>query len=207
MKTKILMLFFLAFLSSCTNDDKTIYSDDSKVNSWVKENRNKFSDISLDEISSYKGEEQRAIFRLIDSENRKEIWLEKVNKLVNLYPEQSSIFKELLGFVKNYNFVDNLNEDEVVFFNTIIEKGRTKYNWNDEFIGITLCSFEFYNSSHDYNIFARTVFTHEGDEPTCNCKWGGMFACGSMDCESGCEDDGKKGCGFLFMQTCTGVCK
>ena len=33
-----------------------------------------------------------------------------------------------------------------------------------------------------------------------------MFACGSLDCKSNCKDDGKKGCGFLLMETCTGIC-
>ena len=71
MKTKFLMLFLLVVLSSCSNDDKAVYSDDSRINNWVKENRSDFSNIVLEEISNYHGEEQRAIFRLIDSKNRK----------------------------------------------------------------------------------------------------------------------------------------
>ena len=207
MRSKALIFFLFVVLLSCSNDDKNVYSDDSKVNNWVLENRREFSDITLEEIASYQGEEQRAIFRLIDSENRKGIWLSKANILIKKYPNQSIIFNEFLDFVEEYDFESNLSTDQVRFFDEIIEKGRNDYNWDDEFIGITFCSFEYYSADHNYNIFSRTLLTNADDEPTCNCKWGGMFACGSMDCNSGCEDDGKKGCGFLFMQTCTGVCK
>jgi len=210
MKTKFLMLFLLVVLSSCSNDDKAVYSDDSRINNWVKENRSDFSNIVLEEISNYHGEEQRAIFRLIDSKNRKEIWLNKVNILIKKYPSQSIVFNDLLKFIENYNFEKNLTKDDVVFFKELIEKGRKEFNWNDEFIGITLCSFEYYNSNHNYNIFSKVdgggIGGEDGDLPTCNCKWGGMFACGSLDCKSNCEDDGKKGCGFLLMETCTGIC-
>ena len=51
MKTKFLMLFLLVVLSSCSNDDKAVYSDDSRINNWVKENRSDFSNIVLEEIS------------------------------------------------------------------------------------------------------------------------------------------------------------
>lgn len=206
MKT-FLNFFLILTLVSCSNEDKKIYSDDAKINNWVKENRSNFSDIKLEEISNYKGEEQRAIFRLIDSNNRKQIWIEKAEKLLLLYPNQSTIFDKLKNFIQDCNFESNLSDEQVTFLNQLIDEGRSNYNWDDEFIGITLCSFEFYNSSHNYNIFARNVLTNEADQPTCNCKWGGMFACGAMECKKGCEDDGDKGCGFLFMQTCTGVCK
>jgi hypothetical protein len=199
-------------MSSCVKEDQNVYSKEPKIDNWVKENRETFTDIKLSEISKNIGEKQRAIFRIINSENKKNLWIEKFKIMKEVYSNQGEIFDEVLNFVELHNFDNGLNQNDIAFFNKIIEKGRTKFSWTDEFIGITFCSFEFYQPGYSYMIFADSNYIAAPDDPavgetTCNCKWGGMFACGSMDCNKGCKDDGKKGCGFLFMETCTGKCE
>lgn len=211
MKINILLLMLVVLFSACKNDDNKNYSEDPVINSWVKENKSKFKGISLDEIASYKGEEQRAIFRSLTPENQKQLWLEKSNKLLVMYPEQKEIFQDFDKFLKQKDFKTGLENNEIVFLFQLIEKGKKDYNWDEEFIGITFCTFEFVNDTHEQNIFKFLDDSfHQGGtrKPICNCKWGGMFACGAFECRGiECRDDGKKGCGFLLLEHCTAVCR
>lgn len=210
MKKIVLILLSIITIVSCTQEDTNIYSKDENINTWVKKNRELFKDITLSEISSYYGEQQRAIYRIISSENRKKLWTDKLNNLIDFYPNQREIFSNILIYIEKVNFDKGLNKKDELFFNEVIENGRKKYNWSDEFIGITFCSFEYYKPGKPYMIFSRYYLAPPptlGDEKICNCKWGGMFACGSLECkDGGCKDDGKKGCGFLLMEDCTGIC-
>ncbi|UPQ79968.1 bacteriocin fulvocin C-related protein [Flavobacterium azooxidireducens] len=218
MTSIVLYMSFSFFIIGCSTEDNMSYSEDAKIDSWVKSNKSKFDDINLKDISGYIGEEQRAIFRFIDEDNRKSIWIEKFELLKINNPNQKDIFEKVFNHISKMKFDKSLSNDDFIFFNNIIEEGRQRFNWSDEFIGITFCSFEFYNSDSEYNIHstARDVLTHNHDDgsngggglPVCNCKWGGMFACGPNTCSKGnCRDDNQKGCGFLLLEDCTGKCR
>lgn len=133
--------------------------------------------------------------------------MEKFELLKINNPNQKDIFEKVFNYISKMKFDKSLSNDDLIFFNDIIEEGRQRFNWSDEFIGITFCSFEFINDKSEYNLYARI-----DEQPiagyTSNCRWGGMFACGALECSNGgCDDDGKLGCGFLFAQDCTGKCR
>ena len=223
-KVVILLSVFLFVLNSCSNEiDNNVYSDDLSVDTWVKANRKMFNDVDLKGIASYYGEEQRAIFRLIEPEVKKALWIEKFNILrTKFVGDEKQVFVDFYDFVKKLDFSKNFSQSDLNYINGVVKNGQEKFNWSDEFVGITFCSFEFVKADSNYNIFkfaSRSNGIGEdmetlpelslgGGKPICNCKWGGMFACGSMDCKNvECKDDGKKGCGFLLLETCTAKCQ
>lgn len=84
---KLFCVFITCLLIvSCNSEEQgTVYSTESDLNELELMNKRVISqDITLEEISSYYGDEQKEIFRALTPENRKRLWEEKFDQLLIL---------------------------------------------------------------------------------------------------------------------------
>jgi len=125
---------------SCNSEEQgTVYSTESDLNELELMNKRVISqDITLEEISSYYGDEQKEIFRALAPENRKRLWEEKFDQLLVLTNnvEEQLLLDEIYDEVKKIDFSTSLedNSEEVMVLNGLIDEGITRFEWDDIYI-------------------------------------------------------------------------
>src|SRR5450755_1808512 len=77
----LLAAIALIIFSSFKNEIK--YSCDPEIDRWVKENKEKFKDISLANLNSYTTSQRLAIYRTLTSQKHEKLWVEKFDNIIN----------------------------------------------------------------------------------------------------------------------------
>jgi len=202
----LILLISLSF-SSCS--EETCYSCDDTVNEWVKENKTLIESFNRSELMQLELSKQRAAFRILSPEKRKEIWLDKIlyvkeNELSN---DEKIHFKLLEVFIEELDFGKELTKKEGIYVNNWLDEGRKIFNWDDKFL---VKNFYFIGNE------SRGIDdgTGIGSGTDCNCS-------SSSDCNSSgnqgppsfCSTFGPvecnkttMGCGFLWLFSCHGTC-
>lgn len=194
---------------SCSSDEKKVTNSQLEL-----QNSNKkvvSQDITLEEISSYLGDVQKEIYRALSPENKKRLWLEKFEILLNITSDSNEylLMKRIYDEIHKIDFEEALMEDEEdATLNGMIEEGILNFGWDDTFVDITFSSFEFYEVDKvDYNAYKHTLTQHIDDGggsggsslDDCTCKNNSLLA----TCKKGCKET-IDGCGLLWRKPCIG---
>lgn len=202
---------------SCSSEEKeSVYNADLELNAPILMNKKVISqEITLEEISSYYGDEQKAIFRALTPENRKRLWKEKFDKLLILTTDtnEKALLNRIYDEVKQMDFNESLENDdeEILLLKSLVAEGVSMFGWDDVYVDITFSSFEFYQAGkRNYNIYFLTAYNDDasggGGTVDCTCRW--SAGCLGMDCVDGKFDckETDFGCGLIWFQGCTGLC-
>lgn len=210
---KLFCVFITCLLIvSCNSEEQgTVYSTESDLNELELMNKRVISqDITLEEISSYYGDEQKEIFRALTPENRKRLWEEKFDQLLILTnnTEERLLLDRIYDEVKKIDFSISLedNSEEVSLLNSLIDEGISRFEWDEVYMDITFSSFEFYQvGKRDYRIYE--LAQHDGDtgggsigDNYCTCRWSHP----AKSCIDGGCTETEWGCGWFLLQSCTG---
>lgn len=92
--TFMLLTTGIIIMNSCKKD--TIYSCDPKLNSWAKANRDSFHDITRKQLALLPMSIQNAIYNTLTPEEKRNLWVEKLNIVMEEWPESISIRVDIL---------------------------------------------------------------------------------------------------------------
>lgn len=67
----------IIFLCVACNDEELMYSCDPEVNNWVLENKDKYANISRDELARFNRDEQLGLFRSFSPDQKMYLYKEK----------------------------------------------------------------------------------------------------------------------------------
>ena len=202
----LILLITLSF-SSCS--EETCYSCDDTLNEWVIENKTLIESFNRSELIQLELNKQKAAYRVLSSEKRKEIWLDKIlyvkeNQLSN---EEKIHFKLLEVFIEELDFAKGLTKKQESYVGNWFDEGRKAFNWDDKFLVKS-----FYFIDNNFRGFDDGVGIGSGVD--CNCLK--SSECNSPDDQgppSFCTTFGPvecdktfSGCGFLWLFSCVGTC-
>ncbi len=195
-------VLFLFLIVSCSENEEIQHVD---VVNWVEKNKVKVQEYSREKIIEMPVIYQKHILKILEPENKKRIWLDKMDHVLNL-----DLTKEEVGFIEwfklkisliDYRMPDKDGIDQVLYEKLI--EGMKKFEWSREFAYIAFFSIENVNLE---NITQQTVFTQEGEE-ICSCRYSLSCPWFRETCRS--PEDGCHGgydCGFAGTSECTGIC-
>ena len=217
MKKSIILLpvlLFLMLLLSCQKNELE-FSCDPLINEFVSQNKKALSLLRIDDFTSYPIDVQRAIFTSWDASKKKEIWIEKLQKVAVADSfDSAEIFhiQDLIDHIKNGYFAnEDMNKDSlenVDYARYWINYATVDLGWSKKYIAFMV--FRLYTNPEQLdNEFSgltslRTNVAVNGETGNCNCSVSSDY-CGSSICASGnCTIT--SGCGWLFSQSCNGLC-
>jgi len=194
----------LLFFNSCQKEE--VYSCDSTINSWVKNNKSTIVKYDRKKIASYSHGYEKAILRAIPAKRKKELWQEKVDYLLTLDLSKNEM--ELLNwYAQKFQEGDYSLEKERISKDLLdsmyqkLKQAMIDYDWSREFV---------------YNVFFRignigdnnnggTSVRGQGED--CDCNWN--IGCpGAEDCAEQNQDcyATPYDCGIFGYATCYGLC-
>lgn len=196
----ILLLMFTIF--SCSDDQV----NDSKIDNFES---------SIEELSKLPLNKQRLESNNLNPANKLYVWNQKFDILIKSIDDSNhrnfiSEFQKKLNielFEKGLNA--NEYENEWSYF---IEKLQQKYNWTDDDVYVFFATFITAEVVKNKNIDSVLKYSKETlpdyyDKSSCNCRWGGL-GCAGAECNDrdSCPEEIKDemGCGFIFLQSCSG---
>lgn len=209
MKKSIVAICVLIFLCVGCNQDESCYSCDESIDAFVKENLKEIQQMDRATIITYSNEQQRAMYRSLSSDRKKEIWKDKfvqINSL-DLSEGERKLMKKFENFVNQYDFSRLITSQEKDYLNSLREEGMQKFNWSQRFV---VSAFGYLENIDKSGILTQTKDTAEDaiepDKPKCDCDWG--FGCLDGPCDKRkdkCEIT-QTDCGWLWSDKCIGLC-
>lgn len=199
MNIRIVIPIVILLLLSC--------SESSKDQNYVKSNE----EINLNNLTV---NEQRNHFRTLDAEEKYNLWMLKIEKLLSSCKNQNE--KEFItinmrklnkGIFETPLSDDEFNRNWSVFLNTLF----VKYFWTDKDVFLAFSTL--YDVEFSLNKSIDRIKEPPSFEPVlsddCNCKWS-LFCPGTSECikNDNCPVDNEDttGCGWFGAQTCVGKC-
>lgn len=214
MKKLIICFLGIFFLAGCSQEE-ACYSCDENVDAYVKENLEAIQQMNRADIIKYPNEMQRAMYRSLSAEKKKEIWQDKFLQLnsLDLSDGERELMKKFQEFVNTANFSVGITDKERTYLESLREEGFTKFGWTQRFV---VSAFGYLENVDRNGIIVKRdlddvpVFTDPNTKPDCDCRWG--FTCLDGPCDErpkSCilDDDDDYGCGWFLVQKCTGVCR
>lgn len=125
--------------TSCSNtDDEIRYSCNEKIDSWVKENIASVHKMGFAEVVEYDMGTQRAIYNAMSLDQRYNLWVTKLNNLLNLEwdEKEEEHLNNLLAFIKENKLIfgseknDNLNDKFDLFMYQWKEYAQDELGWD-----------------------------------------------------------------------------
>lgn len=212
MKTKKNFFYMIAILIclSCSETN----TNELDNNELIQKSQN----INLNKL---KLDEQKEYFRTITTQERLEIWNDKIRVLIDscLDKDEEDFLENFLNEINDFDFTHGLSNQEYdEKWSPKIEALKSRFNWSSRDVYITfttLYTVKFNsNTNKSANRIQPTEPTLIDEEPgldsdACDCRWGGL-GCAGFDCiqKDTCPDepDAELGCGFMGFQSCTGKC-
>ena len=142
-------------------------------------------------------ETQKLMYSMLKKEEKREIWVNKIDVLINdsrMNSNQRELLIELRGHISNEIFSEVKNDRKEIFKNIFINDflKRAQKEFSNEFL-----------YRNFYKMTANTVVAGEG----CQCDRGSIWACATIwSCEASSCKPTNDGCGFVGMFECTGKC-
>lgn len=195
--------------------DDTQFSCDPVINEYVSTHQDELSLISVSELASSDIIFQQAVFRSFSPAKKREVWLEKIQILLNsqYYSEAECLhlIKLREHISEDYFTVENietLKAERQAFSSEWILFAKQNLFWTNtdiSFIVYTLFTtkaqfeseLEFMNSVQSQSVDIS------GDPVTCGCNVDSNF-CPHSCIYSGCTIT--TGCGWFWTETCNGMC-
>lgn len=235
MKTPIWAFIALVcvLMGSCTQSDEIVYSCDSEINTWVKENLSSFRDMNRTDWSTI-GDmaKEKAAYRAFSLETRQAFWLDKIDEVMTLPWNEKELIhlKELKDFI-----ADNLpmfaglsrlsveDRDRVqAFIYLWCEKAQEEMGWKPSTL-FAICGDGHRMEDKDGRILISSVSGTLAN--SCDCSLRSDFCNQRMDViistdptlptipigwakcvDSDCKPTSGS-CGLLFLYDCTGQCE
>lgn len=209
MKVKRIVFYLIAMLAiiSCSEDNT---SNDLNSNDFLKNRQI----VDLDKLSL---SEQRVYFKSLEIDDKLSIWNNKISNLITTSNDANirSYLNSLLEDINNKNLSNGIDHEEYeLFWKQKLEVLITEYDWTEQdiyFTFTTLYTVKFNESLNKTNnqLEVSDKLGFAGVSEGCDCRWGGMGCLGeSCNDSSSCpaDRDDELGCGFLWLQSCTGAC-
>lgn len=216
MKIKIIFIgFALAITFYSCEKTELEFSCDPEINEYVSKNKKSLADISLDQLSAYDISLQRAIFNSWEPSKKRDVWLEKLNNVLNKEElnlhERKHLTKLMDHIAPDYFSEAGSNHESTTstyFAGEWISFAIKELNWNEEYIAFIVYRLytkpeQFYQEKSAIASFTSSITTNT-EAYDCNCNTSSDF-CSTGACTSGdCNTVG--GCGWLWSMECNGNC-
>lgn len=215
MKKVFVIVFSVVFLLSCQKSELE-FSCDPAINEYVIEHLEEFSELSVQELVSYKLQLQKAIFNSWDYQKKRSAWLDKFHYVLNNMPftesENAHIQRLIAHISEDYFLKENIERNPEIrsrFATEWINYSINDLGWSNQFI-----AFMVYRLYTDQAQFAselsmlRSIGTTIKTDPEsgdCDCNVSADF-CGNSYCSSGGCTTVTTGCGWLWSMSCDGSC-
>ena len=207
----VIILIFL-FTASCKRNE-AIFSCNTSINEYVSNHISELKSLSLTDLTKSDLAFQQAVFRSYDAAKKREIWLQKIQLLLDTQnyteAEYSHVSNLLSHLHANYFEPDNLESeafDRRQFALAWIGKAKSELGWSDKDIAFVV--YRLYTKQEQFNPEINTSPANQTDtvDPNgnCSCSTESDF-CVANYCMSGnCKI--ASNCGWLWSETCDGKC-
>ena len=220
-----LLLFSVVIITGCSKYEDEDYSCNKEVNQWAKSNLNEIKKMKVAEWYSINDiVYQKAAYVAFDSNQRKELWLSKLQETLKLdwtNAEKEHISKLIYLIEDNSNLFDNkvsVDDKTDLAIYQWKEYALEQLRWDHELIFSIIKTPEKLNANKklDTSLY-KTPATKNNSEsdgnkqPLCNCnsneshKW---FLCSLWfhKCHIGVCEVRSKDCSDLWLYECNGLC-
>lgn len=216
MNFRLLICFTIFFyLTSCENNDDIVYSCDSALDSYIKDNIVELSMSQLSDINTLSDIMQRAVYRTFSPEKKCEIWKEKLHNILD--EEEWTIDEEVhIISLLDYLSPDVFTGDEKrlsdqyidpFFRDNWMDYGYNTLNWDVRkmvFLVSSLeCTYDLFlkNNTGISDLSNNAVAITE----SCSCNQSTSFCYPGICKDTGCAET-QGGCGWLWLDDCDGDC-
>lgn len=204
---------FAIFVMGSCQQEEACYSCDENVDAYIKAHLKSIQEMDRAEIITHPNEMQRVMFRVLSPTKKKEVWLDKFVQLnsLDLNEAERILMKKFHDFVIAMNFEDDFSDKDIAYLESLREEVFTKHGWTQRFVVGAFGYLENVDSNGIIlvkEIGDDFVITDPNSDKDCDCRWG--FACldGPCDERKGvCKRDDDSGCGWFFLEKCTGLCR
>ena len=203
---KLMLIIVILFSVACSEDNN---SEFEKINNNGREV------VNLDNLDL---DEQRLYFKSLAYQEKIEIWYNKFNILIksSYDKKQREYLIEIVKDLNNNSYSKGITNNEFRFkWESKLQYLKSEFSWTDYDIFIvfsTLYTIQFNQTANkssqlfeEIERIAEPGFSSAG----CDCRWGGLGCLGEYcNGDSNCpaDKDDELGCGFLWLQSCTGSC-
>ncbi len=225
---KIILILSLSILGtifySCTKEDEKNYSCNPKVNNWVKKNIQNITDISYDDLITYKLEYQKGIFQAASPQQRYEYWIEKLNRILALDWNQAEFdyISNLKNSISSEWYEDDIDSNKFNDINVFLQ------NWKNEGLFSLNIPIEMLHAiagridyevdpSNPQKLMPTNYLTYGGGvlsggggsgiTSDCGCNQSDDWCDGPLECKSAECEESTHGCGTIWVKKCNGNCK
>jgi hypothetical protein len=218
MKTILASLILILLFSTCVKEEIK-YSCDPVLNGIITNHKKEYSKYSLKDLTLTYPTVQRAIFRTYDPEKKREVWLEKIQYLLNnenySEAEIAHISKLITHLQAGYFNQENLLSGKTQrsqFASEWISYAIGSLGWDERYIAFVVYRLYTTQAQMDAEITALKLLQQKvtadgegGEDGTCNCNAGADFCEENYGCLStNCSVT--SGCGWLWAEECNGQC-
>ena len=211
---KLYIVSVLGILLFSCSQSELEFSCDPVINSYILENQEELSQITIEELASYEPELQRAVFSSWNYRKKREVWIDKLyyalaNETFN--EAETNHLQKLIDHIRLDYFQEEVIRKDLYncsnFADDWIAYAYNKLGWTEQFVGFMV--FRLYTNQAQLEAefstlrslnYSATVDS-EGD---CDCNVSADFCGGAICGSSGCSTG--SGCGWLWSMPCNGNC-
>lgn len=214
MKAKriLILLSLFGVFYSCQKTEFE-FSCDPVIDSFVLENQEELSQITVVEFSSYDITLQRAIFNSWSAEKKRDAWINKLNYILEneeLNAAEIHHLKKLIKHIEPGYFSDEngLNDEKTKFASEWINYAHDELKWTEEFVAFIVYRLYVNQAQFDAEISMLNdlgLVSSYDSEGSCSCNTSSDF-CGDYTCQSSGCSSVSSGCGWLMGESCNGSC-
>ncbi|PQJ80496.1 hypothetical protein BTO18_15525 [Polaribacter porphyrae] len=195
--------------TSCNETVDHEFSHDENINTWVKDNIELISKYKRKDLLAFKREKQRAILRAMSPKQRKVIWEEKVDYILNmnLSKQEMDYLKWFAEAFKKIDYKSTISDEFSEELDQKVTFAAKKFNWNKNFVNSTFFSIGNV-SEKDLVTDDSNIQSRQQEPDTCSCR-SSFWGCSGLsnDCvkPDECKTDNGD-CGVFGSSNCTGYC-
>jgi hypothetical protein len=209
-----ILILLILFFTSCKND-VVEFSCDPILNSYISSHKDMLNQITVTELASSDLVFQQAVFRSFDAAKKREIWLEKIQFLMESqnYNEDEYIHLSKLKnhIVENYFTEESIKlfvNERSLFASNWIEYAKNNLGWSNKDIAFIV--YRLYTNPIQFEAELNTIISISKEVVTdseggCNCNTSSDFCSGSICNSDNCSIS--SGCGWVWSESCNGICR
>jgi len=211
-KLILVIILFILFTASCKQNE-AVFSCDPVLNEYISTHIGELKLLSLNDLTKSDLAFQQAVFRSYDAAKKREIWLQKIQSLLdtqNYTEAEYAHVASLLNHLHEDYFVKEKIGTEAnerkQFASDWISKAKNSLGWSDKQIAFVVYRLYTNPVEFDAEINAIQANVLETTDPNgnCTCNTSSSF-CSNLMCTSG-SCNITTGCGWLWSETCDGKC-
>lgn len=215
MKTIFIVLFCILFLASCMKDEVE-FSCDPVLNEYVTTHQKEIVRLSINDLATSDLQFQQAAFRSYDPVKKREVWLQKIQFLLDnekySYAEFAHVNNLLSHLNENYFTQENIESqgnERALFASMWINYAKNSLGWTDRYIAFVVYRLYTNQAQFDLELNALTSVQQQtsanSETGSCTCNTYHDFCLDILSCSTGiCHIS--SGCGWFLAETCNGVC-